>query len=207
MGIARYKNRQCCAAVVAEVAVDEDTAEVRATRLWIAADAGQVIDPDGCATSSRAVPCRRCPGVSGRPSSSTPRARWRAAAGRTTRSCGFDEAPSVETVLLDRTELPSLGAGEATVGPASGALANAVFAATGLRVRDLPLTPDGLRQVAAGYRIDATDAREEPPGASCSPTRRRRSATRTTSSPRKTWPPGPGSWRTPSCAARRSRTG
>ncbi len=150
MGIARYKNRQCCAAVVAEVAVDEDTAEVRATRLWIAADAGQVIDPDGLRNQleggavqalswclREAVEFDAEGAVASRDWSDYPILR-------------FDEAPSVETVLLDRTELPSLGAGEATVGPASGALANAVFAATGLRVRDLPLTPDRLRQVAAG---------------------------------------------------------
>ena len=49
-----------------------------------------------------------------------------------------------------RAILARLAAGEATVGPASGALANAVFAATGLRVRDLPMTPDRLRRVAAG---------------------------------------------------------
>ncbi|MYD96403.1 MAG: hypothetical protein F4X98_03315 [Gammaproteobacteria bacterium] len=61
----------------------------------------------------------------------------------------FCETPVVETVLLDRPELEPLGAGEATVGPASGALANAVFAATGLRVRDLPMTPERLREVAA----------------------------------------------------------
>ena len=62
----------------------------------------------------------------------------------------FSEVPDVQTVLLDRPESEPLGAGEATVGPASGALANAVFAATGLRVRDLPMTPERLRRVAAG---------------------------------------------------------
>ena len=49
LGLARYKNRQCCAAVVAEVSVDEETAQIRVPRLWIAADAGRVIDPDGLA--------------------------------------------------------------------------------------------------------------------------------------------------------------
>ena len=49
LGLARYKNRQCCAAVVAEVSVNPETAEIRVPRLWIAADAGRVIDPDGLA--------------------------------------------------------------------------------------------------------------------------------------------------------------
>ena len=57
--------------------------------------------------------------------------------------------PEVETVLLDHPTLPMLGAGEATMGPTSAALANAVFAATGIRVRDLPLTPEQLRRAAA----------------------------------------------------------
>jgi len=37
-----------------------------------------------------------------------------------------------------------LGAGEATQGPTTGAIANAVFHAVGVRVRQLPLTPDNL---------------------------------------------------------------
>ena len=61
----------------------------------------------------------------------------------------FSEVPEIETVLLDHPELDPLGAGEATVGPTSGALANAVSAASGLRIRDLPMTPDRLRDVAA----------------------------------------------------------
>ena len=61
----------------------------------------------------------------------------------------ISEAPEIETVLLGHPELDPLGAGEATVGSASGALANAVFAATGLRVRDLPMTPERLPEAAA----------------------------------------------------------
>ena len=55
----------------------------------------------------------------------------------------------METVILDYPGLDPLGAGEGTVGPASAALANAVFAAAGVRVRDLPMTPERLREAAA----------------------------------------------------------
>ena len=149
LGLARYKNRQCCAAVVAEVAVDGETAEIRVPRLWIAADAGRVIDPDGLANQleggavqalswclKEAVSFDADGAVASRDWSSYPILR-------------FSEVPQVETVLLDRPELDPLGAGEATVGPASGALANAVFGATGLRIRELPMTPDRLREAAA----------------------------------------------------------
>ena len=150
MGIARYKNRQGCAAVVAQVAVDEERAEIRVEHLWIAADVGRVIDPDGLRNQleggavqavswclKEAVEFDERGAVVNRDWESYPILR-------------FSEVPQVRTVLLDRPESEPLGAGEATVGPASGALANAVFAATGLRVRDLPMTPDRLRRVAAG---------------------------------------------------------
>ena len=150
IGIARYKNRQCCAAVVAEVSVDEDTAEVRVPRLWIAADAGRVIDPDGLCNQLEggavqavswclleAVGFDAEGAVADRDWDDYPILR-------------FGAAPEVRTVLLDHPQDESVGAGEATVGPTSGALANAVFAATGLRVRDLPMTPERLRRVAAG---------------------------------------------------------
>ena len=149
LGIARYKNRQCCAAVVVEVAVDDLTAEIRVPKLWIAADAGRVIDPDGLRNQleggavqalswclKEAVTFDAEGAVSSRDWSTYPILR-------------FSEVPDIETVLLDHPELDPVGAGEATVGPTSGALANAVFAATGLRVRDLPMTPDRLRETAA----------------------------------------------------------
>ena len=61
----------------------------------------------------------------------------------------FSEIPIVETDIIDRPKLESLGAGEATQGPTSGALANAIFAATGIRARNTPFTPENLRQAAA----------------------------------------------------------
>lgn len=149
LGLARYKNRQCCAAVVAEVAVDDLAAEIRLRKLWIAADAGRVVDPDGLRNQleggaiqalswclKEAVTFDSEGAVANRDWESYPILR-------------FSEVPDVETVLVDYPELDPVGAGEATVGPASAALANAVFAATGLRVRDLPMTPERLRQVAA----------------------------------------------------------
>ena len=50
----------------------------------------------------------------------------------------FEEAPSVELVLIDRPGEPSLGVGEGMMGPTAAAIGNAVFNAMG--VRDLPLT-------------------------------------------------------------------
>ena len=54
-------------------------------------------------------------------------------------------ATFVEIALIDRPAEPSLGAGEAVAGPMGAAIANAVFAATGARVRELPISAERLR--------------------------------------------------------------
>ncbi len=149
VGIARYKNRQCCAAVVAEVEVDMDTAQVRATHLWIAADAGRVIDGDGLRNQLEGGAVQALSWCLKEAVAFDPYGRVESRDWDSYPILRFDEAPRVETVLLDHPAFPPLGAGEATVGPTAAALANAVFKATGLRVRDLPLTPDRLRAAAA----------------------------------------------------------
>jgi len=60
------------------------------------------------------------------------------------RVCSFSEVPEVDVHLLDRPDLPSVGAGEAAQGPTAGAIANAVAAAVGVRVRDLPITVEAV---------------------------------------------------------------
>jgi hypothetical protein len=51
-------------------------------------------------------------------------------------------SPRPEPVLINRPELPPVGAGESSIRPVVAALANAVFDATGVRLRRAPLTPD-----------------------------------------------------------------
>ena len=61
----------------------------------------------------------------------------------------FAQAPRVEVIILDRPGEPALGAGEASSEPVAAAIANALFDATQVRVRRLPLSPDNLRQAAS----------------------------------------------------------
>jgi len=56
----------------------------------------------------------------------------------------FGDVPALETILLDRKDLPSAGAGESPLIALAPALGNAIFDATGLRRRSLPLAPGGL---------------------------------------------------------------
>jgi isoquinoline 1-oxidoreductase len=54
------------------------------------------------------------------------------------------DVPPIEVVLLDRRDLPSAGGGETPIIAIAPALANAIFAATRVRLRSLPLVPDGV---------------------------------------------------------------
>jgi isoquinoline 1-oxidoreductase len=53
--------------------------------------------------------------------------------------------PKLETVLLDRKDLPSAGAGETPIVCIAPAVGNAIFAATGVRLRSMPMVPNGLK--------------------------------------------------------------
>lgn len=55
----------------------------------------------------------------------------------------FRDVPPIEVVLLDRRDLPSQGGGETPLIAVAPAIANAIFDATGTRLRSLPLVPDG----------------------------------------------------------------
>jgi len=137
---ARYKNRSAYCAVVVEVDVAE---KVRVLRVVAAVDAGQIVNPDGLAnqveggvvqaiswTLREAVVWDQ-DGVVSRSWESYP-------------ILGFDEVPEVQVVLLDQPDHPGLGAGECAAGPVGAALANAVQHAIGVRMRDLPMTPERI---------------------------------------------------------------
>jgi isoquinoline 1-oxidoreductase len=56
----------------------------------------------------------------------------------------FSDVPEIEVVVLDRKDLPPAGAGETPLMGLAPAVGNAIFAATGIRLRSLPMVPDGL---------------------------------------------------------------
>ncbi len=57
----------------------------------------------------------------------------------------FADLPKIEVVLLDRKDLPSAGAGETPIVGIAPAVGNAIFDATGIRLRSMPMIPDGLK--------------------------------------------------------------
>jgi len=54
----------------------------------------------------------------------------------------FADTPHIEVILIDRKDLPPAGAGEIGLVGIAPAIGNAIFAATGTRVRHMPLAPD-----------------------------------------------------------------
>jgi nicotinate dehydrogenase subunit B len=140
LGIARYKDRGAYCAVVAEV---EAETGIRVRRLTIAVDVGRVVNPDGVRNQIE--------GGAIQATSWTLKERVRFDRTRITSEdwesypiLRFSEVPEVEVHVLDRPDLPSVGAGEAAQGPTAGAIANAVTAAVGVRVRHLPLTTEAV---------------------------------------------------------------
>src|SRR5207244_1117232 len=55
----------------------------------------------------------------------------------------FSDTPAIEVVLVDRKDLPSAGAGETPIVGMAPAIGNAIFDATGIRLRSLPMLPSG----------------------------------------------------------------
>jgi CO/xanthine dehydrogenase Mo-binding subunit len=148
IGFARYKNSAAYAAVVVDVTVDDETAQVLVERAVIAADAGQIVDPLGLAnqlegglvqslswTLTEQVAFDRTHVTS---------IDW-----DTYPILAFGSVPEIETVLVDRPGEPYLGAGEASQGPTVAAVANAVRNALGIRLYDLPFTPGRVREAVA----------------------------------------------------------
>ena len=131
-------------AVVAEVEVDRESGMVKVPRVWTAADAGQIINPDGLTNQIeggiiQSVSWTLLEAVR------FDRKRILSQDWRTYPILRMTDVPKVETVLIDRPNERPLGAGEASLGPAAAAVANAFAAATGRRIRELPMTPDKVK--------------------------------------------------------------
>jgi isoquinoline 1-oxidoreductase len=67
----------------------------------------------------------------------------------------FGDVPELDVVLLDRKDLPPAGAGETPIVAVAPAVAGAIFAATGARIRSMPLAPRGLPARTAATTRDA----------------------------------------------------
>lgn len=144
IGFARYKNTGAWCAVVAEI---EAGVDIMVRRLTIAVDVGTVINPDGVRNQIEGGAIQAC--------SWTLKEAVRFDHERVTSDSWdsypilrFSEVPAVDVGIVEGGGA-ALGAGEASLGPTAGAIGNAVARALGLRVRDLPITSERIRQMLA----------------------------------------------------------
>jgi len=144
-GIALGTRNGTYVGTIADVQVNRKTGEVKVTRIVCSHDCGLIVNPDAL--------------------KSTIAANLVQSLGRTTKEeVRFDRSnvtsvdwntypvarasdvpPVVDIVLINRTDLPPGGAGEPSSRPTAAAIANAVFDATGARVRQIPLTPANVK--------------------------------------------------------------
>ena len=144
IGFAKYKTLATYVAVVAEIELDRRTGSIRVPKVVVAADAGQIINPNGLKNQLEG-------GVIQSMSWTLHEAVRFDASRIVSRDWAsypiltMPEVPQVVVELIDRPDERPLGAGEASSGPTAAAIANAVAHATGARVRDLPLSPDRIK--------------------------------------------------------------
>lgn len=146
-GLAAGTEKGSYVAACVDVAIDPETGGLRVLRVVQAFECGAIINP---ASVRSQVEGAIVQGLGG--------ALFEAIAfeGGTIRSTNFSnyrvprfaDMPEIEVVLLDRRDLPSVGAGETPIVVIAPAIGNAIFDAVGVRLRALPLTPEG--RVAAG---------------------------------------------------------
>ena len=144
-GISYAQRGQTRVAVIAEVDIDRSTGKIWARKFTVAHDCGQIINPNGLhhAIENNIV-------------QATSRTLWEevmfdkknvtSVDWRTYPILNATEAPErVDIVLINHPETAPAGAGEASSRPVAAAIANAVFDATGVRIRRVPFSPDNVK--------------------------------------------------------------
>ena len=145
-GIAYSQRNGTRVAVIAEVNVDRSTGKIFAKRFTVAHDCGQIINPDGL---EKCIEGNIVQGIS--------RTLWEEVKFDNKNVTSVDwqtypilditETPEkIDFVLINHPEIAPSGAGEPSIRPVAAAIANAIFDATGVRIRRVPFSPDRVKQ-------------------------------------------------------------
>ncbi|HEY2229881.1 MAG TPA: molybdopterin cofactor-binding domain-containing protein [Xanthobacteraceae bacterium] len=144
IAFAKYKTLATYVAIVVDLELDRDSGRIKVPRAFAAVDSGQIINPNGLTNQIEGGVVQSTSwtlheevrfdqtGILSQSWDSYP-------------ILSINEAPGVMTVLIDRPNEHPLGAGEAAQGPTAAAIANAFAAATGKRIRELPLRPERVK--------------------------------------------------------------
>lgn len=140
-----YEGDNGYVAMVAEVDVDQGTGRVQVTRLVVGLDCGPVSNPDGVRNQIEGGALQGLSRALGEEvtwdEEKVTSIDWRT---YHVLPVGF-AVPSIETVLVDRPDAEACGAGETAITVVAAAVGNAIFDATGARIRAVPFTPERVR--------------------------------------------------------------
>ncbi|WP_366656088.1 molybdopterin cofactor-binding domain-containing protein [Fodinicurvata sp. EGI_FJ10296] len=141
---ARYKNYAALSAVALEVEVNPRNGRIRVIRAATAADAGEIVNPDGLTNQIEGGLIQMLSWAL-KEEVRFDDTRVQSNDWASYPILTFSEVPTVETVLINRPGEPYLGAGETMTGQAAAAVANAVYDAIGIRLRRVPFTPSAVQ--------------------------------------------------------------
>jgi nicotinate dehydrogenase subunit B len=140
----KYELVRTYVGVVADVEIDRATGEIRVKRFFVVQDCGQIINPDGVKNQ-----------IEGNIVQTVSRtlmeqvtfnhARVTSLDWASYRIIAFPEVPDVVIDLIDRPHEKPWGSGEPSASVVPAAISNATFAATGVRLRSVPFTPDKVK--------------------------------------------------------------
>jgi CO/xanthine dehydrogenase Mo-binding subunit len=146
-----YEGDNGYCAMVAEVEVDQATGRVAVKHFWLGHDCGPMSNPDGVRNQLQGGALQGMSRALGEEvtwdDQKVTSIDW-----RTYRSVplGID-VPAIDCVLINRTSGEAMGAGETSITLSAAAIGNAIFDATGARLREVPFTPDRVKR-ALGER-------------------------------------------------------
>jgi isoquinoline 1-oxidoreductase len=147
VGIAGGSDKGSFVATCVEVAVEPSNGRVQVIRALSAFECGAIVNPDHLQNQ---VEGALVMGIGGALFEAIEYDEGRITNARFSRYRvpRFRDTPTIEVVLIDRKDLPSAGAGETPIVAIAPAIGNAIFDATGIRLRSLPMAPQGVKAQA-----------------------------------------------------------
>jgi CO/xanthine dehydrogenase Mo-binding subunit len=140
-----YEGDNGYVALVAEVDVNQDTGVVRAKRIVVAQDVGPISSPNGLRNQLEGGALQGLSRALGEEvtwdDQKITSVDW-----NTYKTLYVGSAvPTIESILIDRPETEAMGAGETAITIVAAAVGNAIFDATGVRIREIPFTPERVK--------------------------------------------------------------
>jgi nicotinate dehydrogenase subunit B len=147
----RYRANEVYVAMAMQVGVDPGTGKVSVERVVCAHDCGLVVNPDALKNQIEGSIVQSLSKML-LEEVTFDRSRVTAVDWTSYPVIRFPDVPPIEVALIDRPDQPLMGAGEASLAPVGGALGNAIFDATGVRLTTVPFTPARVKAALAQKR-------------------------------------------------------